>query len=176
MFMLIDDNFYHLQSCVEVWDFLCLYGCSSSCDESKWHISIFNHADLIRAEWDECIRAPKWLLRFELWQGQSRWLLCSHTGGILYSQSKGCRRLNPLSNCPSSKIVVVLFVFLLYFIGDALNKKTLIPTQILALFLMLIQHSLAATDGPHHSPPPPLFLIWSWHLFLMSFSCDCSKF
>lgn len=82
--MLIDDDdSYHLQSCVEVWNFLCLYGYLALCDKSKWYLSIFNHANLIRAECDKCIQAPKWLLRFELWQEQSRWLLCSRTDGIL---------------------------------------------------------------------------------------------
>lgn len=81
--MLTDAALYHSQPRVEVWNFLRLYGYWAPCDKSKWFFSIFNHTDLIRAECDKCSRAPKWLLRFELWQEQCRWLLCSHTGGIL---------------------------------------------------------------------------------------------
>lgn len=123
--MLTDADLYHSQPCVEVWNFPRLYGYWAPCDESKWFFSIFNHTDLIRAECDKCSRAPKWLLRFELWQEQCRWLLCSHTGGIL-SFSPSSRRTEacwilPLtqwqslngtflwSNFPCRKIIDVLF-------------------------------------------------------------------
>lgn len=63
--MLVDDDSYHSQSCVEVWNFLRLYGFSALCAKSKWYLSIFNPTNLIRVECDKCIRAPKVIA--EIW-------------------------------------------------------------------------------------------------------------
>lgn len=181
--LLIGDDSYYPQSCVELWYFLRLYGYSAPCDKSKWYLSIFNHANLIRAECDKCIQAPKWLLRFELWQEQSRWLLCSRTGGILSfftssPETTACWILSLTMRkphwgfCPislSPKIIVALFVLLLYLKSKHMKQKCFLPSKSLALFLILIQLTLLLPLSQKASLITVLFLVylfltWSWHL------------
>lgn len=176
--LLIGDDSYYLQSCVEVWYFLRLYGYSAPCDKSKWYLSIFNHANLIRAECDKCIQAPKWLLRFELWQEQSRWLLCSRTDGILSfftssPETTACWILSLAqwekphwgfwSNFSSPKIIVALFVLLLYLKSEQMKQKCFLPSKSLALFLILIQFTLllplSKKGQSHDSPVSCLFVL-----------------